>query len=130
MFEQRFFTALALSLGTIALTVSGLAVLDDATSAADEGVSCGLEPVPEVGISVLSCPDPYDVDRSRVWAVWTHGGHCAAQPATPAGAPRIACDSGVTFSLDASPDASWRRCSVEVTVEVDESLSSDCHRVR
>lgn len=131
MFEQRFLTALAIALGTIALTVASAAIIEgDGQPTVDSGQRCGLEPVPEVGVSVLTCVDSYDVERSRVWAVWTHGSHCVAEPGALPGPWRLECDSGVHLSIDSAHDMSWTRCSVDTSDDPRTDVSSVCRVAR
>lgn len=130
MFELRFLSAVALSLGTIALTVATAAVLDGGGEPEARTASCGLDAVPEVGISVLSCEDPYDVDGSRVWAIVTHDSHCIAETGAAAGPWELECDNGVDLTLDSSYDGAWTSCGIRVEPEVAADLSASCRLSR
>lgn len=126
MFEQRFLSVLALSLGIIALTVASIAVVESALTEPTDTRGCGLEPVPEVGVSVLRCADPFDPERSLVWAVWTHASHCVAESGALPGPWRLECDNGVSFQLDSSHDGAWRSCGVSWRDDARHDLSSTC----
>lgn len=125
MFEQRFLSVLATCIGIIALSAASISLLKGAMSASDTR-GCGLEPVPEAGISVLRCEDPFDSERSLVWAVWTHKSHCVAEPGALPGPWRLECDNGVSFQLDSSYDGTWKSCGVSWHEEVRPELSSTC----
>lgn len=127
MFEQRFLSVLTVSLGVIALTVASIAIVEnEGTALPRDARTCGLEPVPEVGVSVLRCEDPFDADRSLVWAVWTHASHCVAESGAVPGPWQLECDNGVSFQLDSSYDGAWRSCGVSWRNDVRPELSSTC----
>lgn len=127
MFEQRFLSVLALSLGVIALTVASVSLFDDAgTAPASAERTCGLEPVPHVGVSVLRCEDPFDAERSLVWAMWTHASHCVAESGATPGPWQLDCDNGVSIQLDSSYDGTWKSCGVSWQSDVRPDLSSTC----
>lgn len=125
MFEQRFLVVLAMSLGVIALTVATLAVLET-RGARSDAPGCGLDPIPETGLSVLRCEDPFDAGRSLVWAVWTHKGHCVTESGALPGPWRFACENGVRFQLERAYDGTWKSCGVSWQEDVRPDLSSPC----
>lgn len=131
MFELRFLSVLAVSLGVIALTAASIAIVENEGRApAGDTRTCGLEPVPEVGVSVLRCEDPFDTGHSLVWAVWTHASHCVAESGAVPGPWNLECDNGVSIQLDSSYDGAWKSCGVSWRNDVRPDLSSTCMLTR
>lgn len=130
MFEQRFVSALVIALGTIALTVATVTIIVGPAEPSSADVApCGLEAIPDQGVSVLTCEDPFDVERSRVWAIWTHCRRCDTQPGALPGPWKLVCESGVTVSLDGA-GSSWTRCNAETGADARLDVSSECRLVR